>query len=81
MFVPPQEGHDFREAHVFDFSPNLWHKHTARARRDLLSPVAAPEDTVIDCKGSGLAFVLASCRFVSDHLSSFASFFMYFADA
>lgn len=52
MFVPPAEGHDFREAHVFDFSPKFWHDLTPQARRDLLSPVATPGDTVIDCKGS-----------------------------
>lgn len=52
VFVPPAEGHDFREAHVFDVSPKFWHDLTPRATRNLLSPVANPEDTVIDCKRS-----------------------------
>eukprot|EP00752_Nemacystus_decipiens_P003848 g3540.t1 len=48
VLVPAAEGHDFREAHVFDYSPKFWHELTPRARRNLLSPVATPEDTVID---------------------------------
>lgn len=56
MFAPPPGGFDFREAHVFDFSPKFWHEQTPRDRRELLAPVAAPEDTVIDCKRERLAF-------------------------
>ena len=51
VFVPPPQGRDFREAHVFDFSPKYWQEQTPRAKRNLLSPVATPEDTVVDCKG------------------------------
>lgn len=52
-FVPPAPGHDFREAHVFDFSPKLWGSTKPRELRRRLGAAAGPDDVVIDCKSTG----------------------------
>lgn len=82
VFVPPPEGYDFREAHVFDFSPKHWKRQSAQVKRGLLSPVAAPEDTVIDCEGPvcfSLFFMLKDVFFVRPRVAPPPPF-LFFAD-
>lgn len=49
-YSPPTPGYDFRETHVFDYSPVLWAATKPTKLIDNLASEARPDDVVIDCE-------------------------------